>query len=102
MTDPTPQPDEDLRTETKPFLDHLEDLRRTILACLATLGIAVLIAIPLSKFTLAALTLPLGDVVENPAAFLRSLRVAGAFSVTLRIAAWSGLLFSTPFLIYFI
>lgn len=98
----TPPTDDLDREETKPFLDHLEDLRRAIISCIVTLGIAVIAAIPLSRYTLGALTIPLGKVVEDPEQFLRSLRVAGAFTVTLRIAAWSGLLFSAPFLVYFI
>ena len=100
--DRTPPPEALDRDETKPFLDHLEDLRRTIIACLVTLAIAVAVAIPLTRLTLGLLTAPLDKVVEDPDRFLRSLQVAGAFSVTLRIAAWSGLLFSAPFLIYFI
>lgn len=98
----TPPPESLDREETKPFLDHLEDLRRTIISCLVTLVIAVVIALPLSRLTLSVLTLPLVKIGQDPGQFLRTLKVAGAFTVTLRIAAWSGLLFSAPFLIYFI
>jgi sec-independent protein translocase protein TatC len=94
------QEPEDFR-ETKPFLDHLEDLRRTVIAILATLSAAIIICIPLTPVLLGALMRPLGKVVENPDRFLRSLRVAGAFTVTLRMAAWCGLLLSAPLLGYF-
>lgn len=88
--------------EVKPFLEHLEDLRRTLIRCLLTLGLAVLACLPLAPRLLAVLTVPLAKAGAEPARFLRSLEVVGAFSVTLRVAFWSGLLISTPLLLGFV
>lgn len=84
----------------KPFLEHLEELRRSLIHALMILAAGVLIAIPLVPFILTLLKAPLAAVVPEPSRFLRSLEVAGAFTVTLRIAFWSGLLISAPILIF--
>ena len=90
--------------ETKPFLHHLEELRGTLLACLASLGVGMLIAFPLTNKILGLLRAPLYQIpgVSDPDNFLRSLKVGGAFSVILRVGAWSGLLIAMPFLVYFV
>ena len=67
-----------------------------LFSCGGALGVAMLVALPLTRQILAFLTVPLNGVVEDPDRFLRSLRVAGAFTVALRIAAWSGLVPGRP------
>jgi sec-independent protein translocase protein TatC len=86
----------------KPFLAHLEDLRLAILRCIVALAVGMSIAIPLMPRTMMWLKAPLRVVTDNPDQFLRSLEVAGAFSVSLNMALWTGLLFSSPFLLLFI
>ena len=86
----------------KPFLAHLEDLRATLIRCIAALAVGMAIAIPLTPQIMAVLERPLNSVTNDPAQFLRSLEVAGAFTVSLKIALWAGLLFSSPFLLLFI
>ena len=86
----------------KPFLAHLEDLRKTIIRCAAALAVGMAIAVPLTPQIMALLELPLRSVTDNPGQFLRSIEVAGAFSVSMNIALWAGLLFSSPFLLLFI
>ena len=86
----------------KPFLAHLEDLRKALIRCIAALAAGMAIAIPLTPQIMALLERPLRIVTDNPAQFLRSLEVAGAFTVSLKIALWAGLLFSSPFLLLFI
>ena len=88
--------------DTKPFLDHLEDLRGAILACLISVGVGMVVAFPFTPQILDWLTAPLYRIPGIPYPFLRSLRVGGAFSVILRVGAWSGLLVATPFIVYFI
>jgi len=88
--------------ETKPFLEHLEELRGTLLACVASIFVGMVIAFPLTPKILGLLTAPLYQIPEVPDNFLRSLKVAGAFSVILRVGAWSGLLIAMPFLVYFV
>ena len=86
----------------KPFLDHLEDLRRALIRCVLVLGVAVLVALPLAPLFLGILLAPLRQAVPDADSMLRSLEVAGAFTVTLRIAFWSGLLVSSPALVFII
>ncbi|NKB25097.1 MAG: twin-arginine translocase subunit TatC [Kiritimatiellae bacterium] len=87
---------------SKPFLEHLEDLRRTLFCCLIVLGIGVLVALPLTPFILNLLKRPLVGLVENIDQFLLSIEVAGAISVAFRISFWGGLLLSSPFLLFFL
>ncbi len=88
--------------EVKPFLEHLEDLRGTIIRCAAALLAGILAAVPLAPYLLAVLKRPLRIITDNPDTFLRSLEVGGAFSVSMKLAFWVGLLFSSPFLVLFI
>jgi sec-independent protein translocase protein TatC len=86
----------------KPFLAHLEDLRQAIIRCVVALVIGMSLAVPLMPRTMMWLKAPLRAVTENPDQFLRSLEVSGAFSVSMTMALWTGLLFSSPFLLLFI
>ena len=99
MTDVMPAAQED---DAKPFLEHLEELRGTLLWCLGALSLGVLCTVAFTPRILAWLMAPLDGVVDNPRQFLRSLHVTGAFFVWLRIAAWSGLLVSAPAIVYFL
>ncbi|MCO5061220.1 MAG: twin-arginine translocase subunit TatC [Kiritimatiellae bacterium] len=88
--------------ERKPFLAHLEDLRHVLLRSAAVLAVGMGAALFFTPSILAALKAPLKGLVENPDSFLRSIEVAGAFTATLRIAFWSGLVVSAPFLVLII
>ena len=87
--------------DAKPFLEHLEELRWTILFSLLALAVGMGIAAFLAPNLLHLLTLPLSDIGKDPTAFLRSLKVAGAIGVILKIAAWGGLLLSMPVILWF-
>ncbi|MBP7830935.1 MAG: twin-arginine translocase subunit TatC [Kiritimatiellae bacterium] len=89
-------------SEVKPFLDHLEDLRWTVVRCALALLLGVVVAYPFAPKIMQLLTRPLSGVTANTTDFLRSLEVGGAFSASLRLAAWAGLLLSSPFLVLFI
>lgn len=88
--------------EVKPFLEHLEDLRRTIIRCALALVIGMIVAIPLAPGSLGLLTVPLERMGGSTDVVLRSLDVGGAFVVTMKIAFWLGLLLSMPFLVVFL
>ncbi len=88
--------------QPKPFLDHLEDLRSTLLWCLAFLTLFIVIAIPLSPQIFRLLRVPLSSITDHPEQFLRSIEVTGGLSILIQIAFWSGLMFSSPFLAFFI
>ena len=84
---------------TKPFLGHLEDLRRTVLWCSASLAVGMAVIVPLAPQVLALLKVPVAQAGLDPETFLRVLRVAGGLSITLRIVFWGGLLLSVPLLV---
>lgn len=88
--------------ERKPFLAHLEDLRRVLLRSAAVLALGMGVSLVYTPEILALLKKPLYGLVDNPDLFLRSIEVAGAFTATLRIAFWSGLVLAAPFLVLII
>jgi sec-independent protein translocase protein TatC len=88
--------------DVKPFLAHLEDLRQTLIRCLVALAVGMGVAVPLMPRAMTWLKAPLRAVTDHPDQFLRSLDVSGAFSVSLNMALWTGLLFSAPFLLLFL
>lgn len=88
--------------EVKPFLEHLEDLRRALVGCIMALVAGIAIAAPLTPYLLQWLTWPLQQVGGDTQLILRSLDVGGAVSVSLRITFWAGLILSAPFLTMFI
>lgn len=88
--------------ERKPFLEHLEDLRRVLIRSALAMLAGMVVALIYTPQILAALKQPLHGLVENPDVFLRSIEVAGAFTATLRIAFWSGLVLAAPLLVLII
>lgn len=82
--------------QPKPFLEHLADLRMTLLGCLAAWGIGMAIVMPLTPRLFDLLRAPLAKVTEHPEQFLRSLEITGGFSIALQIVLWGGLLLSAP------
>ncbi|MBM3888799.1 MAG: preprotein translocase subunit TatC, partial [Verrucomicrobia bacterium] len=68
-TKPLPPEEEEEELETKPFLDHLEDLRWTILYSITALFVGMCIAFYGLPWIMAALEWPLrgvGEVLEEP------------------------------------
>jgi sec-independent protein translocase protein TatC len=88
--------------DLKPFLAHLEDLRRLLIRCALVVALGMGVALPLTPFILRLLKAPLYGLVENPEHFLWSMDVAGAFTSTMRIALWSGLVMAAPLLVLII
>lgn len=88
--------------DSKPFLEHLDDLRTMLLRCLATLACGIVITVPFAPYILDILTHPIQVLPVTPDQFLQSLKVAGAFQLTVRLCFWSGLLITLPLLLFFI
>jgi len=85
--------------DTKPFLAHLEDLRRTILWCVGALAGGMVVAAPLAPWILRALTRPLRAAGLEPSERLSVLSVAGGFAIATRIIFWAGLLLGLPVIV---
>ena len=102
MDHPSPDDHDQTGQETKPFLEHLEDLRSTLIGCITALVVGMCVAFPLAPYLLRWLKRPLLRVTDKPDEFLRTLDVTGAFMLSMQIAFWGGLILSAPFLTYFL
>lgn len=80
----------------KPFVEHLEDLRKALIGSAASLGVGFAVAIPLAPYILSWLKRPVAAAGLDPDAFLRVIRVGDGFSVAMRIMFWGGLLIGCP------
>jgi sec-independent protein translocase protein TatC len=89
-------PDEFDDTATKSFLEHLQDLRKTIVWCAISLGVGMCVAIPLAPYILDLLSSPLQKAGKDPDTFLKVFQVAGGLAITLKVVFWAGLLVATP------
>lgn len=92
-------PDDHVDPSTKPFVQHLDDLRNTAVWVAGFIGAGIVIAIPLAPVILKWLTIPhvragLEDVVA-----LRVMQVGGGLAIAMRIVIWSGILMSLPFVV---
>lgn len=99
-----PPPEELEGGPVKPFLEHLEDLRWTLIKCVAALALGIIVAGAATAPILHTLEWPLkrSGVVTDPAQFLKSLHPADPFTVIFQVALVGGMIFASPFLIYFL
>ena len=88
--------------EPKPFLQHLEELRWTLIRCLIALGVGLLLCTGFVPWIIAFLKRPLEIVDPEGVIPIFSWSPTGVVGVWLRVGAWSGLLITLPFVIYFI
>jgi sec-independent protein translocase protein TatC len=81
-----------------PFLEHLEELRRRILICLAALIVLSCAAFPLTNIALKILTYPNMHLIKP--AKLIFLKPTGMLMVRMEIAIAMGIIGSLPLIIY--
>lgn len=88
----------------RPFLEHLEAFRTTLIQCVVTLLICMLACIPLAKPLLYWLQKPLIDTASATGFEyqLITLSPIEAFIQIVKVVFVSGLIVSAPFLIFFI
>jgi sec-independent protein translocase protein TatC len=84
----------------KPFLDHLEDLRWTLLKMVATLSISMILAFAFRKTLTALLGRPLQIAV--PGAELQIIDPIGPISLSFSLAFYAGIVVAFPILFYFL
>jgi sec-independent protein translocase protein TatC len=99
---PEPVADDDNSHAVKPFLDHLEDLRRMLIKMVSTLLIGMILSFAFAKHLLAAIIWPLQRVTGDAKPFLRTLEVTGGFTLAMQLALYAGLALVTPLLLYYL
>ncbi len=100
-----PKPSGEDGDESKPFIEHLEDLRDTLLRCVGALAVGMIVATPLAPRILDWLKQPLYLIFKNEdevKQFLWNFDVLGGFTLAMKLIMWSGIIFAAPFLVLFI
>jgi len=94
-------PEEDGEGEVKPFWEHLEDLRWTLIKSIIAVFVGFNICMVFANRILQFLTAPLYKVVPNPENFLQTFDVMGGFMIWMKLSFYGGLVVSAPFVFYF-
>src|SRR5262249_7246191 len=86
---------------SKPFLEHLEDLRWTIVKMAITLLAAMVIGFFFRSLLVQIMQRPLHEVDPQIGA-LRALGVTDSLTISFRLAFYAGIVMSFPLLLYFV
>ena len=86
---------------SKPFLEHLEDLRWTIVKMAITLLIAMVVCFALRHSLVAVMQAPLHEVGRT-SGMLRALGITDSITISFRLAFYAGIVISFPLLLYFL
>lgn len=92
----------DGRDTPKPFLDHVEDLRKMVVRMAIALGVCMAAAFLFRADIAAFVQGPLLAVDPSRADNLQSLGVADSMTISLKLALYAGLVISFPVLLYFL
>jgi sec-independent protein translocase protein TatC len=84
----------------KPFLQHLDDLRKALIWSAVAVFIGMGVAGAFAPLFFKILKRPLIGVVSDPDSFIRTLDVTGGLSVAMQTIVWGGLLFSAPVILF--
>ena len=86
---------------SKPFLEHLEDLRWTIVKMAIVLIVAMFLCFAFRQRLVAILQRPLSEV-GSQVDTLRALGVTDSITISFHLAFYAGIVVSFPFLLYFL
>src|SRR5882762_3987779 len=86
---------------SKPFLEHLEDLRWTIVKMAVTLGVAMIICFAFRSSLVRILQAPLRDV-GSQIGTLKALGITDSIVISFHLAFYAGIVLSFPLLLYFL
>src|SRR5215813_2915835 len=86
---------------SKPFLEHLEDLRWTIVKMAITLIAAMILCFAFRGTLVRIMQTPLHDVDPN-AGVLRALGITDSIVVSFRLAFYAGIVICFPLLLFFV
>jgi len=81
------------------FTEHLEELRKRFIICLAAVGIGFLISYGFSQQLYQLLALPIRDVLQGDNAFIFT-SLTEPFVTYLKLAFFSGIALASPVIIY--
>ena len=86
---------------SKPFLEHLEDLRWMAVKMAVTLVLAMILCFAFRSDLVRIMQAPLSDVSSDIGA-LRALGVTDSMTISFRLAFYAGIVLSFPLLLYFL
>ena len=86
---------------SKPFLEHLEDLRWTIVKMAVTLGVAMIVCFAFRSALVQILQAPLRDV-GSQIGTLKALGITDSIVISFHLAFYAGIVLSFPVLLYFL
>jgi sec-independent protein translocase protein TatC len=86
----------------KPFLDHLEDLRWTLIKMISTLAGTMLLAFGFRKTLAAVLAHPLRAALGDSEGTLISINPIESVTMSFTLSFYAGIVVSFPILIYFL
>src|SRR6059036_3550745 len=86
---------------SKPFLEHLEDLRWTIVKMAVTLGVAIIACFAFRSTLVRVMQAPLRDV-GSQIGTLKALGITDSIVISFHLAFYAGIVVSFPLLLYFI
>jgi sec-independent protein translocase protein TatC len=85
----------------KPFLEHLEDLRWTLLKMLGTLLLGMVLSFAFRGPLVAIIQKPLHDIDPELVARLMVLGVTDSFTISFQLSFFAGIVATFPFLLFF-
>src|SRR6478672_13743600 len=85
---------------SKPFLEHLEDLRWTIVKMALALGVAMIICFAFRSSLVRILQAPLHDV-GSQVGTLKALGITDSIVISFHLAFYAGIVISFPLLLFF-
>ena len=85
---------------SKPFLEHLEDLRWTIVKMAMTLVVAMIVCFAFRSWLVRVLQAPLQQV-GGEVGTLKALGITDSLVISFHLAFYAGIVIAFPFLIYF-
>src|SRR5438034_5521572 len=86
---------------SKPFLEHLEDLRWTIVKIAITLAAAMIVCFTFRSTLVRIIQAPLRDV-GSQVGTLKALGITDSIVISFHLAFYAGIVLSFPLLLYFI
>src|SRR5216110_3803196 len=86
---------------SKPFLEHLEELRWTIVKMALTLGAAMIVCFAFRSTLVRVLQAPLHDV-GSQIGTLKALGITDSIVISFHLAFYAGIVVSFPLLLYFL